>query len=109
MAARSRNGVGGIDEAARYARQTCTVSSAYRIHPGRPSYMIKDWPSGYALFNHLKGPSDKPRSDFYLYGIFHMIDSCIFTNISHYQDQQGVIVPSWNSYRMPFGSSKTLR
>jgi hypothetical protein len=32
-------------------------------------YVLKDWPDGYALFKHCKGPVDHPREDFYLYGI----------------------------------------
>jgi hypothetical protein len=30
--------------------------------------MLKDWPKGFAVFNHRKGPSDASRSDFYIYG-----------------------------------------
>ncbi|TCD71826.1 hypothetical protein EIP91_003169 [Steccherinum ochraceum] len=31
-------------------------------------YVLKDWPAGYGMFIHLKGPEKRPRNDPYLYG-----------------------------------------
>jgi hypothetical protein len=33
-----------------------------------PSYVLKDWPKGYRMFDHHKGPQDNPRHDLYLMG-----------------------------------------
>lgn len=33
------------------------------------SYIIRDFPQGYQLFDHNKGPKDDPRHDPYLYGL----------------------------------------
>lgn len=34
---------------------------------GRP-YVLKDWPRGYRMFDHHKGPANAPRHDMYLFG-----------------------------------------
>ncbi|KAF8643034.1 hypothetical protein AX16_009278 [Volvariella volvacea WC 439] len=36
--------------------------------PGGKSYVMRDWPTGYRLYDHHKGPADAPRHDVYLYG-----------------------------------------
>ncbi|KAG6890321.1 hypothetical protein C0995_009528 [Termitomyces sp. Mi166 len=36
--------------------------------PASPSYILRNWPTGYAFFDHHKGPADNPRHDLYLYG-----------------------------------------
>ena len=33
-----------------------------------PSYVLKDWPTGYRMFDHNKGHQSAPRHDFYLMG-----------------------------------------
>ncbi|ESK96515.1 proteophosphoglycan ppg4 [Moniliophthora roreri MCA 2997] len=36
--------------------------------PEGPSYVLKDWPAGYRMFDHNKGPAEGPRHDVYLFG-----------------------------------------
>ncbi|KAJ6619838.1 hypothetical protein B0H10DRAFT_1876393 [Mycena sp. CBHHK59/15] len=36
--------------------------------PGGPSYVLRDFPSGYRMFDHHKGKADNPRHDVYLFG-----------------------------------------
>ena len=36
---------------------------------GSKVYVLKDWPEGYRMFIHLKGPEQRPRNDPYLYGM----------------------------------------
>ncbi|THV02463.1 hypothetical protein K435DRAFT_749121 [Dendrothele bispora CBS 962.96] len=36
--------------------------------PKGPSYVLQDWPTGYAMFDHNKGPAENPRHDIYLFG-----------------------------------------
>jgi Transcription-silencing protein, cryptic loci regulator Clr2 len=40
---------------------------AFRLTEG-PSYVLKDWPQHYAMYDHHKGPKDSPRHDIYLFG-----------------------------------------
>ena len=34
--------------------------------------MLKDWPAGYQMYDHNKGPADRPRHDPYLVGSTHV-------------------------------------
>lgn len=36
--------------------------------PSGPTYVLKDWPAGYHMFDHHKGPERAPRHDAYLIG-----------------------------------------
>ncbi|KAF9466099.1 hypothetical protein BDZ94DRAFT_1158717 [Collybia nuda] len=36
--------------------------------PAGPNYVLKDWPEGYRLFDHHKGPEANPRHDLYMFG-----------------------------------------
>ncbi|KAG5723675.1 hypothetical protein E4T56_gene20246 [Termitomyces sp. T112] len=36
--------------------------------PASPSYILREWPAGYAFFDHHKGPALNPRHDLYLFG-----------------------------------------
>lgn len=33
-----------------------------------PSYVLKNWPEGYCMFDHHKGPHATPRHDIYFFG-----------------------------------------
>jgi hypothetical protein len=33
-----------------------------------PPYVLREWPRGYRMYDHLKGPQDAPRHDIYLFG-----------------------------------------
>ncbi|KAK0432356.1 uncharacterized protein EV420DRAFT_1606000 [Desarmillaria tabescens] len=36
--------------------------------PAGPSYVLLDWPAGYRMYDHHKGPRGSPRHDIYLFG-----------------------------------------
>lgn len=38
------------------------------LGPEGPDYALKEWPQGYQMFDHNKGPADGPRHDAYLMG-----------------------------------------
>lgn len=33
-----------------------------------PTYVLEDWPAGYHMYDHNKGPENNPRHDAYLIG-----------------------------------------
>lgn len=35
-----------------------------------PIYALRDWPEGYAFYDHHKGKSEDPRHDIYLFGVY---------------------------------------
>ncbi|EMD38934.1 hypothetical protein CERSUDRAFT_104223 [Gelatoporia subvermispora B] len=40
--------------------------------PDGPAYVLKEWPAGYRMFVHYKGPQANPRTDVYLFGSQHI-------------------------------------
>ncbi|KAI0075301.1 hypothetical protein K474DRAFT_1664349 [Panus rudis PR-1116 ss-1] len=60
----------GIDESLciHWRRQAGIAVAKAMGLPDGPAYVLKDWPSGYAMFDHNKGPQANPRHDPYLYG-----------------------------------------
>ncbi|THH32457.1 hypothetical protein EUX98_g1735 [Antrodiella citrinella] len=50
-------------------RRNCgmAIAKAMGLAEGH-TYVLKDWPKGYGMFIHLKGPEKRPRNDPYLYG-----------------------------------------
>ncbi|PFH51781.1 hypothetical protein AMATHDRAFT_74675 [Amanita thiersii Skay4041] len=47
------------------------VARAMALDLGMPEnqeYLLRDWPSGYRMFDHNKGPAHNPRHDVYLFG-----------------------------------------
>ncbi|KAF9006127.1 hypothetical protein BDQ17DRAFT_1389700 [Cyathus striatus] len=52
-------------------RWRITIAKAIAVEmrmPEGPSYVLRDWPDGYRMFDHNKGPVDNPRHDIYLFG-----------------------------------------
>ncbi|RDB20827.1 hypothetical protein Hypma_012012 [Hypsizygus marmoreus] len=43
------------------------IAAALKLPEG-PEYVLRDWPAGYAFFDHHKGISSAPRHDVYLFG-----------------------------------------
>ncbi|TDL23632.1 hypothetical protein BD410DRAFT_820615 [Rickenella mellea] len=41
-------------------------------YPPGPSYVLKNWPAGYKMYDHNKGPQANPRHDPYLFGSVHV-------------------------------------
>ncbi|KIY70576.1 hypothetical protein CYLTODRAFT_487988 [Cylindrobasidium torrendii FP15055 ss-10] len=60
----------GIDEAPaiRWRKELACALAKHRGLPEGDSYVLDNWPEGYAFFDHHKGPKSKPRHDLYLYG-----------------------------------------
>lgn len=51
-------------------RKYTVLSSDPVSHCPNPAnnYVLRDWPRGYRLYDHHKGPESNPRHDLYLYG-----------------------------------------
>ncbi|KAF8634585.1 hypothetical protein AX17_004174 [Amanita inopinata Kibby_2008] len=48
-----------------------SIARAIAMDKGMPEsqeYILKDWPEGYRMFDHAKGPEHDPRHDVYLFG-----------------------------------------
>lgn len=73
---------------------------------GTKSYVLKDWPSGYKLFDHLKGPVSNPRHDVYFFGEYTVLALHAYIKFIFFlQEDLLAFVPFQNSYPMPFGYS----
>jgi Transcription-silencing protein, cryptic loci regulator Clr2 len=86
---------------------TCRPFDAFVYwYTAGPEYILKDWPPGYCMFIHYKGPQDNPRTDKYLIGTSYRIpsrSSSKFTYKIQGRITLHVFVPSQNSSLMPCG------
>ncbi|GLB41941.1 putative transcription-silencing protein Clr2 [Lyophyllum shimeji] len=67
------------------------IAVATNMSPSK-DYILRDWPAGYAFFDHHKGKADSPRHDLYLFGRaggnkFRSINEFIPHAIWLYQDK----------------------
>jgi Transcription-silencing protein, cryptic loci regulator Clr2/Transcription-silencing protein Clr2 len=63
---------------------------SYDFLTGERDYVLKDWPQGYRMFDHNKGPEEAPRHDAYLMGEF----TCKFCTVCSVHDQYNAIIGS---------------
>lgn len=72
-------------------------------------HVLTDFPVGYCLFVHLKGPVNSPRNDLYLCGVYNTICLASFAQaMSDIQVGHRVFDLSMNSFPMRYRSCRPL-